>query len=417
MRRYLGILFLLLTLSAPSPADPFDLAVVPIQPARGYDPLLALSFAELVRHDLERMGAIRVLPLRETQEVLGEHPDGVENTDTSSLLAMGRQLHVSWVVGGLIGMAGPLPDQESYLYGQAVSCRLILHLIDVSKGKAVFSFQRTFLRFEDPLTLAPYAAATLVRTMGREPGSLDPPPVSWEGLPQPPPASLIHPKTGIPFILVQPGTYVRGGRMGQGQTGNYATPRHTVRIEKPFYLARCEVTCEELHPFLDAIGFAGHLSEDPTPALLNGLQAKAFCQWAGFRLPSEAEWEYACRADSTTGVFSGEASPDLSRYAWTSQNSEGRCRPVGQLSPNPWGFYDMLGNAFEWCEDRWHMSYHDAPEDQDPWIRNGVPTQWVIRGGDCRTDDHSCRPFLRLPGQVLTPTDKTGIRPVLDVPT
>jgi len=96
----------------------------------------------------------------------------------------------------------------------------------------------------------------------------------------------------------------------------------------------------------DAVEFCRKLSELPAE------RAAGFA----YRLPTEAEWEYACRAGTTTAYSFGDDSAELGEYAWYAENSGGRTQPVGQKKPNPWGLYDMHGNVWEWCQD-WHAAY------------------------------------------------------------
>ena len=84
---------------------------------------------------------------------------------------------------------------------------------------------------------------------------------------------------------------------------------------------------------------------------------------AKYRLPSETEWEYACRAGTTTKFFFGDNELDLGKYAWFEGNSKKKLHPVGQKPPNPFGLYDIHGNVLEWCQDCWHSDYKNAPTD------------------------------------------------------
>src|SRR5262249_37610746 len=86
------------------------------------------------------------------------------------------------------------------------------------------------------------------------------------------------------------------------------------------------------------------------------------------RLPSEAEWEYACRGGSRTAYSCGGAEGELKAFAWFKGNAAGNDPPVGKLKPNAWGFYDMHGYVWEWCQDAWHPSYQDAPTDGSAWV-------------------------------------------------
>ena len=95
-----------------------------------------------------------------------------------------------------------------------------------------------------------------------------------------------------------------------------------------------------------------------------------------YRLPTEAEWEYACRA-GTIGDYAG----NLKEMAWYSENSGNRTHAVGQKQPNAWGLADMHGNVWEWCEDWYHETYYDAPTDGSAWLSGGEQKYRVLRGG------------------------------------
>ena len=100
----------------------------------------------------------------------------------------------------------------------------------------------------------------------------------------------------------------------------------------------------------------------------------------GYRLPTEAEWEYSCRAGSSTKYYTGDSESDLSKVSWYSDNSGNQTHPVGQKAPNAWGLYDMHGNVWEWCEDWYHDSYSGAPADGSALIWPSGQYR-VLRGG------------------------------------
>lgn len=109
-----------------------------------------------------------------------------------------------------------------------------------------------------------------------------------------------------------------------------------------------------------------------------------------YRLPSEAEWEYACRAGTTTRFCFGDDESKLGDYAWYAGNSDYETHPVGQRNPNPWGLYDMHGNVWEWCQDSYHSNYNGAPSDGSAW-EDGDSSNRVLRGGSWNLDAGDCR--------------------------
>ncbi|MBD2624348.1 SUMF1/EgtB/PvdO family nonheme iron enzyme [Microcystis flos-aquae FACHB-1344] len=132
--------------------------------------------------------------------------------------------------------------------------------------------------------------------------------------------------------------------------------------------------------------------------------AQAFCQKLSqitgktYRLPTEAEWEYACRAGTTTRYYFGDDANQLGDYAWYDGNSQKTTHPVGQKRPNAWGLYDMSGNVFEWCEDDWHDNYIGAPKDGSAWTINNDNRSHpkCLRGGSWVISPNICRSANRV---------------------
>jgi len=113
-----------------------------------------------------------------------------------------------------------------------------------------------------------------------------------------------------------------------------------------------------------------------------------------YRLPSEAEWEYACRAGTTTRYSFGDSESKLGDYAWYYDNLDGKTHPVGKKKPNPYGLYDMHGNVWEWTQDKWHSDYDSAPNDGSAW-ESGDGAYWVSRGGGWGYAAGGCRSSYR----------------------
>jgi sulfatase modifying factor 1 len=114
----------------------------------------------------------------------------------------------------------------------------------------------------------------------------------------------------------------------------------------------------------------------------------------GYRLPTEAEWEYACRAGTETIYFFGNNPSKLTDYAWFDKNSSGRPQPVGQKRPNPWGLYDMYGNVWEWCNDFYKVDYYQESPEESPKGPKAGETK-VVRGGSWKFSPESCRSGYR----------------------
>jgi formylglycine-generating enzyme required for sulfatase activity len=127
--------------------------------------------------------------------------------------------------------------------------------------------------------------------------------------------------------------------------------------------------------------FAKYAPEDSCPMInVTWYDAWVFARWLGGRLPTEAEWEYACRAGTQSRFSFGDDEDALGQYAWYDANSDDRTHPVGQKMPNGWGLHDMLGNVWEWCQDWFDAEYYANSPPEDP---TGVDeaSDRVNRGG------------------------------------
>ena len=130
-----------------------------------------------------------------------------------------------------------------------------------------------------------------------------------------------------------------------------------------------------------------------------------------FRLPTEAEWEYACRAGTTSAFAFGDVTSALGDYAWYLGNSGGRSHTVGGREANAWGLHDMHGNVLEWCEDPAHTNYVGAPEDGSVWSSGGGRTR-IVRGGSWYFDPGYLRSAWRFYYEPDDQYSDLGLRPV-----
>ena len=205
-------------------------------------------------------------------------------------------------------------------------------------------------------------------------------------------------------------------------------PRHRVRITRPFYLGKHEVTQAQWEavtgdnpsqrrddPDGPRLPVESISWDDVHTAFLPQLHQKAGVHIGReFRLPTEAEWEYACRAGAGTRFFFGDDETLLKDYAWYPGNCQNGPNPVGAKKPNAWSLHDMSGNVFEWCEDRWDAGYYRKSPTANP--RNTTGDACVYRGG---TWDHVpfwCRPAARTCSKHSAKYANVGFRFVLLIP-
>ena len=225
------------------------------------------------------------------------------------------------------------------------------------------------------------------------------------------PPPIITSKTGVKMVVIPPGSFEMGSSSGAANE----KPIHRVWVDS-FLMDQYEVTQEQFRrlqlpdpshfkgeqrpvehmSWFDAIKFCNARSEadDLRPCYIFHEDTNSWtCNFDadGYRLPTEAEWEYACRA-GTAGprFFDRDNEQTLRQFAWFSANSAKATHPVGQLAPNPWGLYDMYGNVAEWCNDRYGPDYSAASLDRNP-RGPAEGSLAVIRGGAWDSKPDSCR--------------------------
>ena len=223
-----------------------------------------------------------------------------------------------------------------------------------------------------------------------------------EGVP-----TILTNNIGMEFVLIQAGSFTMGSPGDDAQAARDERPAHRVTLSRSFYLGRHEVTQAQWeavmgsnpydeknrsNTFYELPGMAARIRHPDHPVTASWLDAQEFIRRLNareggerYRLPTEAEWEYAARAGTSTVYFFGNNDQLLSRYAWYGEDFDsGGTHPVGKKQPNPWGLYDMHGNVWEWTSD-WHGEdyYARSPVDDPPGPAEG--TVRVRRGGSWHT--------------------------------
>ncbi|HXF09523.1 MAG TPA: formylglycine-generating enzyme family protein, partial [Desulfuromonadaceae bacterium] len=244
------------------------------------------------------------------------------------------------------------------------------------------------------------------------------------------------PGTRVAYVMVP----IPGGEFSMGspdaEQGRKADegPQHKVKIS-PFWMEQCEVTWNEYelfmypdeekrtratlptdssgdkladavtHPSKPYVEMSFGMGKDGFPAIsMTQHAANKYCQWLSaktghfYRLPTEAEWEYACRAGTTGTYFFGDDASKLSDYGWYEQNSDFKYQKVGRKKPNPWGLYDVYGNVVEWVLDQYDPNFYQQGASTaavDPWNRATKPYPHSVRGGSWDDEASLCRSAAR----------------------
>ena len=246
----------------------------------------------------------------------------------------------------------------------------------------------------------------------------------------------------LKLVLIPAGEFMMGKRLGGVRRKDHEGPQHRVRITKPFHMGATEVTKGQFARFVTETGYrteaekgewaygftrsgrerrkefnwrnVGFAQGDDEPVVsVSWNDAQAFCRWLSgkgegqARLPTEAQWEYACRAGTRTRFSFGDSGSELYRhgnyadkstaFSWsdkTHDDRHGRAAPVGSFAPNAWGLYDMHGNVWEWCSDRYGKDYYDTGAREDP-EGPATGTARMLRGGSWLDAPRRCRSAFR----------------------
>ncbi|MCC6698230.1 MAG: formylglycine-generating enzyme family protein [Candidatus Hydrogenedentes bacterium] len=217
-------------------------------------------------------------------------------------------------------------------------------------------------------------------------------------------------KTGVDMVRIPAGAF----RMGSDNGGDDEQPVHEVKVGA-FLMDVYEVTQKDFealmgqnpakfkdptHP-VEQLGWFSAIKYCNTRSMREGLTPcydldTAACNLAadGYRLPTEAEWEYACRAGSDTAYSFGDEERQLGSRAWFDENAEASTKPVGQKTPNAWGLYDMHGNVWEWCTDVYSENAYETTSGPDPCNQTEGEGR-VLRGGGWDSPAELCRSATR----------------------
>jgi formylglycine-generating enzyme required for sulfatase activity len=244
------------------------------------------------------------------------------------------------------------------------------------------------------LPIAPVTSTPLPKVAPPPPSSPSPPPAKLTLFTEKLPKGITLEMVGLPA-----GQFLMGSPDSDPYAENHEKPPHQVKVNS-FAIGKYPITQAQYQAVMG--NNPSHFKNNPQNPVeqVSWDDAQAFCQKLSqitgktYRLPTEAEWEYACRAGTTTRYYFGDNDNQLGDYAWYDENSNDTTHPVGQKKPNGWGLYDMSGNVWEWCEDNWHGNYIGAPDDGSAWLDNDND-YLIVRGGSWFDSPSYCRSAFR----------------------
>ncbi len=205
----------------------------------------------------------------------------------------------------------------------------------------------------------------------------------------------------LEMVRIPSGKFTMGSPTTEVGRRDNESPLVEVNVNA-FYMAKFAITQEQWFTIMGSNPSGFRESLQAPIENISWLDAQDFCRKLAarspylysYRLPSEAEWEYACRAGTNTAYHFGDSPAQLSDYAWFADNSNKRSQPVGQKVPNPWGLYEMQGGIWEWCEDAWHDNFKGAPADGSAWLDENSGRR-VRKGGSWSNEARLCRAASR----------------------
>jgi formylglycine-generating enzyme required for sulfatase activity len=217
---------------------------------------------------------------------------------------------------------------------------------------------------------------------------------------------------GYELVFIPGGVFMMGSPETEAGHDDDESPLHEVQVAD-FYIGRYPVTNEEYgrflatNPEMKEPNFWGDRNYNQPNQPVVGVswhEAQKYAAWAGLSLPTEAQWEYACRAGTTTRYYTGDTEDDLDRAGWYTKNSGGKLHPVGAKEPNVFGLYDMHGNVWEWCQDWFYEDYYENSPKENP-LGPASGSHRVLRGGSRGDIPEYCRAAVR---NFVAPVERLG---------
>ena len=315
-------------------------------------------------------------------KILGEKKFQMSGCEAQECkVAAGKILGVGKIISGSVGTVGK-------------TCYLTLQLIDVKTGKMELSAEdKCGCELEELLGSTRGLVKKLLAEKVEQPVAIAPKP-AVAAKPAVPEQKITN-SIGMTFLYIKPGTFMMGSPSDEPGRNSDET-QHKATLTRGYYMQTTEVTQKQWQAVMgNNPSYFKNCGEDCPVEQVSWNDAQEFIRRlnqkesvSGYRLPTEAEWEYAERAGTNTVYSFGDSDSQLSNYAWYAGNSGEKTHPVAQKNSNSWGLYDMHGNVWEWCQD-WYGIYPTGSVTDPKGPSSG--SYRVHRGGSWRSRARGCR--------------------------
>ena len=317
----------------------------------------------------------------------------------------------------LLGLIEGYADRDKRKYAVLKRIEIAELLSDDQSNDKDANGKKVFSLFQELIQLAP--SSSQIQVLRKK----------ISGYYGPPPGDIITNSVGMKLVWIPAGDFLMGSSLSEsqvvsefgGKTEHFADehPQHMVKLSKGFYISIYEVTQAHYRSVIGTNPSVFKGDNNPVEKV-NWNDATEFCKKLSqkengrtYTLPTEAQWEYSCRAGSRTLFSFGNSKSSLDDYAWHPSISGSKTHSIGQKKPNAFGLYDMHGNVWEWCRDYYSKDFYSESQNADPENIQSDRCR-VLRGGSWRGKAYNCRSASRIRSFSDDRTINYGFRVVIE---